>query len=679
MKKILLGLSVALAASFSANAVTNAFSCVPEPGNISLSENSGGVGSIEISTTGEINRNCPFPAVLSYKGKPIKAIPASNTRMVYCVDGFDKVTTGTPHISFYSTANSPATQPGKYSVSIPSNYFLVNGTPNTPLFYEFTVTGVALDLSYEPANNSVIQELNQIKVTFENCSRVQYIAKTNQDGTKTGIYMDLSDPNDDEAVNVVDCTNVSVDGNVATITFEPFSSNGSIRVNFAAGVFKFQNNDGVTGNTPESYLLYTFGTNNIEGYKAYPEPGTMTDFLPYEQAIIHETYYDSAQNYYFELTLPEGLTPLCNGTNRKYGIQLEQNLGTNNYVKYFSMKRNDEADGIIFYISGSLDDDGNFENDGNLNLAPGTYYVVIPAKTFKTKDAAGNESLVGIDMKFGPYVIEGEPVTYTVSPETTVEELSEITLTFPAGTNVTVGKTDWFTLENPVDFLQYDFKAETSGNVITISINPPITTDGEYFLTCTNNAVKVDNKPMNVEAKFNVLRSIIKEVSIINNGVPAQLTFVEDSDEFGPHWSVSVETEYAEDDEASLTFELPYGYDSVYAMDLNSQIGGDGPVRYYIPSAELEDAGYKKLENNTLSGLKIGQNAYGFTYCKDGDCLEPTMLMINVAKSIVSGVNEVEVAGEVAEYYTLQGVKVANPEKGVYIKVAGGKASKVVL
>ncbi len=67
MKKILLGLSVALAASFSANAVTNAFSCVPEPGNISLSENSGGVGSLEFSTTSRINRNCPFPAVLSYK------------------------------------------------------------------------------------------------------------------------------------------------------------------------------------------------------------------------------------------------------------------------------------------------------------------------------------------------------------------------------------------------------------------------------------------------------------------------------------------------------------------------------------------------------------------------------------------------------------------------------------
>ena len=31
------------------------------------------------------------------------------------------------------------------------------------------------------------------------------------------------------------------------------------------------------------------------------------------------------------------------------------------------------------------------------------------------------------------------------------------------------------------------------------------------------------------------------------------------------------------------------------------------------------------------------------------------------------------------EYYNLQGVRVMNPEKGIYIKRQGGKTSKVVL
>lgn len=43
------------------------------------------------------------------------------------------------------------------------------------------------------------------------------------------------------------------------------------------------------------------------------------------------------------------------------------------------------------------------------------------------------------------------------------------------------------------------------------------------------------------------------------------------------------------------------------------------------------------------------------------------------------GVGYVEAANAEAEYYTLQGVKVANPEKGVYVRVANGKAEKVVV
>lgn len=44
-----------------------------------------------------------------------------------------------------------------------------------------------------------------------------------------------------------------------------------------------------------------------------------------------------------------------------------------------------------------------------------------------------------------------------------------------------------------------------------------------------------------------------------------------------------------------------------------------------------------------------------------------------------TAVAEVEVAEGEAAYYTLQGVKVANPENGIYVKVVDGKASKVVV
>lgn len=45
----------------------------------------------------------------------------------------------------------------------------------------------------------------------------------------------------------------------------------------------------------------------------------------------------------------------------------------------------------------------------------------------------------------------------------------------------------------------------------------------------------------------------------------------------------------------------------------------------------------------------------------------------------ITGVDAVEAEQGEAEYYTLQGVRLANPEKGLYIRVQNGKADKVVL
>ena len=45
----------------------------------------------------------------------------------------------------------------------------------------------------------------------------------------------------------------------------------------------------------------------------------------------------------------------------------------------------------------------------------------------------------------------------------------------------------------------------------------------------------------------------------------------------------------------------------------------------------------------------------------------------------VTSINEVESEDAPVEYYNLQGVKVENPEKGIFIKKQGKKATKVVL
>lgn len=61
---------------------------------------------------------------------------------------------------------------------------------------------------------------------------------------------------------------------------------------------------------------------------------------------------------------------------------------------------------------------------------------------------------------------------------------------------------------------------------------------------------------------------------------------------------------------------------------------------------------------------------YVYVYLKD-----KTFLVTETPTAIES----VEAAGVAAEYYNLQGVKVANPENGIFIKKQGNKVSKVIL
>ena len=73
---------------------------------------------------------------------------------------------------------------------------------------------------------------------------------------------------------------------------------------------------------------------------------------------------------------------------------------------------------------------------------------------------------------------------------------------------------------------------------------------------------------------------------------------------------------------------------------------------------------------------------YTFTFPKED--LVPQLTLTYTSKGLETGVEEVTVSVDLTdaapEYYTLQGIRTANPEKGkIYIKVAGGKASKVIL
>ena len=58
---------------------------------------------------------------------------------------------------------------------------------------------------------------------------------------------------------------------------------------------------------------------------------------------------------------------------------------------------------------------------------------------------------------------------------------------------------------------------------------------------------------------------------------------------------------------------------------------------------------------------------------------DPVQYSFIVTKTTPTGVDGINAEEDGAEYFTLQGVKVQNPEKGIYIRVLNGKADKVVL
>lgn len=84
------------------------------------------------------------------------------------------------------------------------------------------------------------------------------------------------------------------------------------------------------------------------------------------------------------------------------------------------------------------------------------------------------------------------------------------------------------------------------------------------------------------------------------------------------------------------------------------------------------------IDLTAYAGKKI---KIGFNYASGGTTEDTGTLEIqNVKLSGEGGANVAVVEAEgAAEYYNLQGVRVANPDKGLYIVVRGGKATKEVI
>lgn len=678
MRKFLLALGVAASTILSAAAVP---SVAPSPGAINMEIYSGGIGSITIKVTGSINRECTGYATLAYEGKIIKSIPASNERWVYCTEGFDKVSEGNPFVGFYSGADSPATKPGRYTVTIPSDFYRVNGVGNSPFTLNYSIGGVAYDMIFSPEFNSSVGSLPQIKITFEGCTNLKYKAKTAsgpQGGTgavtKTGVYLE-TDAGDIEVTPVIE-------GNTAIINV-PDKANvkGSLALNALDGVFTFTNSKGASGSNSKIYGRYniTGSSSSIgttpEGYTLTNKEGELAGGVydkieAYEQIKNeNESYgqiYYTYTNRFFDLNLPDGLKThrVMMSRPQFYKEDLTTKAGST-----FTLVQ--KADKSGFYVTTSG------ENDNVMPLENGTFFLVVPAGAFYYIPADGAGASSSPKLTFGPFVIMDMATTgfyLTPDPDKVQSELSQITITFDEGSTVEWKATEWGQLNYGT--IEYDFRATAKDNQLFINLPTKFTVEGEWTLEIPSTALNVNDKPMGISAVYTINRDYISNIEITNNGNPTKCKLIADDEEYGvPYWSAQLQTA-ADKNTADFTFILPEKYDAVYYR-LENQTGG-GPLGAAYPVEDLiKDGGYTLAANHTVTGLPIGVTPLSFTFAKDGVAAEPSLMIANVSQATdVKGIEAEE--GE-AEYFNLQGVKIEKPESGIVIKVVNGKATKVTL
>lgn len=114
----------------------------------------------------------------------------------------------------------------------------------------------------------------------------------------------------------------------------------------------------------------------------------------------------------------------------------------------------------------------------------------------------------------------------------------------------------------------------------------------------------------------------------------------------------------------TLTFAVEDGV-QMYAKSISGDVAQ--------AAAEDDNDGYTALVDNKLTLTKTGE-VYSVYAMKDGVKSEAK----TVTATVPSGIGGIEAEDGEAVYFNLQGVRVQNPEKGIFIRVQNGNATKIM-
>lgn len=213
---------------------------------------------------------------------------------------------------------------------------------------------------------------------------------------------------------------------------------------------------------------------------------------------------------------------------------------------------------------------------------------------------------------------------------------------------------------------------------IRVPLNNVITTPGIYTLELPWNLFVVGSEQSSYASAPGIFMITVgdpsanKDLSFsCEDGSDLTSTFIPEDEEDGTpaHYMISIVTE---NEIANVVVEIPEGFDSMYYAPLDPA----GMKR--VAGSEMEEAGYTK---GNVIPVPADQKEHGYqiAFGKDDEVDVENLMMLVIKADKKTGIEIVENGVEPADYYTIDGLKVENPVKGLYIKVQDGKASKVIL
>ncbi len=639
----------------------------------------------------KINVGCTDPIQLKHNGTVVATIPAKNT---WRDEAFAEMTEGG---AFGSTAKGwltlrfgedERTEAGKYSVVIPKGFFM-NGEEllNGSTFYYSIGIG-----DFEPADGSELS-------LAENLSGV--VLNNQLIAIKLTPYYSQVEVNEDltefaELISVADGTTVAK-FNPATLTMQ-------------RGAYLFNLRQG--GNTPIE--------NDGEYKLQFPENffrviiKDKTDDEPGEYSLIEVTNP-------IQFTIKDGKDP--NSVEQTYTLETPAGAYrpfpaiTIKYNNFESVNVKEGAQAGLFYGSTSKTAKYffNITAEGNeVTFTPVTPIFETPASEYTVlllKVDEGCYDLVASNGKTyanEAISIEGFTVAAPELPKPIISfigengevssatDLSEFTVSFEEEQNIasfnSLGYVWIQTLKNGTgtNWIRYTGSLDKATMTMTFKVNAAYAGYVNEFVPGTEYRIVL---PKNL---YYLMLDGQRYGSLIYN---EDFTYVQEETtpifEFTADEDCEGEIKYDEADDVytadfkttrnfvAVTINIPADYDTSYFMDMTAETEVNPLARkadsVWLPAEEAMDI-YPLQEGNVINVPTDGKgHKYVVMFGKDGnvDANLENAVTLEATSTFPVSVEGID-AEEEAIYFDLQGIRVANPERGIYVKISNGKVSKVV-